>query len=96
MVQATTRIFRSGNSEAVRLPKAIAYGREMDVTVERNGDVITIRPLIDGDQQQRRWRAMRADMEAIGAPLDGVQAREPFDFPLRRGLYNVDEGLDDA
>jgi antitoxin VapB len=44
MTIATSRTFRSGNSEAVRLPKDVAYGRDMGVTIVRSGDVITIYP----------------------------------------------------
>jgi antitoxin VapB len=36
--------FRSGNSEAVRLPKDVAFGKEMEVTIVRSGDVLTIYP----------------------------------------------------
>ena len=92
-MQIKTKTFRSGNSEAVRLPREVAYGRNIEVTVQRDGDVVTIRPVIDEAERRRRWDAMIADMEAVGAPNDGVQAREPFHFPVRPGLYGVDEHL---
>ncbi|NBV75001.1 MAG: AbrB/MazE/SpoVT family DNA-binding domain-containing protein [Methylococcaceae bacterium] len=40
-----TRIFKNGNSQAVRIPADIAYDR-MDIAleIERNGDEIRIRP----------------------------------------------------
>lgn len=42
---ATTRVFKSGNSQAVRIPAELAYdSNEMEVTVTRSGDEITIRP----------------------------------------------------
>lgn len=44
MTTSTSRIFRSGNSEAVRLPKDVAFGCEMEVTIVRSGDVLTIYP----------------------------------------------------
>ena len=40
-----TRVFKSGNSQAVRIPAEIAYeelGTELEIT--RRGDVITIYP----------------------------------------------------
>jgi antitoxin VapB len=41
----TTKIFRNGNSQAVRIPAELAYDRpEMDVEIERIGDEIRIRP----------------------------------------------------
>ncbi len=40
-----SRVFKSGNSQAVRIPAELAFERnDMEVTVTRNGDVITIRP----------------------------------------------------
>lgn len=41
----TTRIFRNGNSQAVRIPAEIAYERsDLELEIERNGDEIRIRP----------------------------------------------------
>lgn len=41
----TTKIFRNGNSQAVRIPADIAYERtDVDVEIERIGDEIRIRP----------------------------------------------------
>lgn len=44
MKSFTGRTFKSGNSEAVRLPKGVAYGAEIEVTIIRSGDVLTIYP----------------------------------------------------
>jgi antitoxin VapB len=44
MTLADSRMFRSGISETVRLPRNVAYGREMEVTIVRSGDVLTIYP----------------------------------------------------
>jgi len=42
---ALTRIFRNGNSQAVRIPAEIAYDRsDMEVEIERVGDELRIRP----------------------------------------------------
>ncbi|NMG36339.1 AbrB/MazE/SpoVT family DNA-binding domain-containing protein [Azoarcus sp. TTM-91] len=42
----TTRIFRNGNSQAVRIPADLAYSRtDMELEIERHGDEIRIRPL---------------------------------------------------
>ncbi len=41
---ARTRTFRSGNSEAIRLPKDLAFGEDTDLVVVRSGDVMTIYP----------------------------------------------------
>ena len=40
-----TKVFKNGNSQAVRIPANIAYERmDMDLEIERNGDEIHIRP----------------------------------------------------
>lgn len=41
-----TRIFKSGNSLAVRIPKELQFGEPLqDVEIERKGDVLVIRPV---------------------------------------------------
>jgi antitoxin VapB len=41
----TTRVFRNGNSQAVRIPAELAYERnDIDVEIERVGDELRIRP----------------------------------------------------
>lgn len=41
----TTRAFKNGNSQAVRIPAALAYeGMSIDLEIEREGDEIRIRP----------------------------------------------------
>lgn len=40
-----TRVFRNGNSQAVRIPAEIAYERsDLELEIERKGDEIRIRP----------------------------------------------------
>ena len=36
---ARTRTFRSGNSEALRLPRDVAYGDDVELVIVRSGDV---------------------------------------------------------
>lgn len=41
----TTRAFKNGNSQAVRIPADLAYVRtDIDLEIEREGDEIRIRP----------------------------------------------------
>lgn len=58
----TTRVFKSGNSQAVRIPAELAFERnDMEVTISRNGDVITIRPAnarISVEQMFAKLRAL--------------------------------------
>lgn len=79
MNSATTRTFRSGNSEAVRLPKDIAFGADVELTIVRSGDVLTIypaRPPIAG---------LIRDLAALPRPA-AVEVRDTEDLPERPGL----------
>ncbi|WP_293908167.1 AbrB/MazE/SpoVT family DNA-binding domain-containing protein [Phenylobacterium sp.] len=78
MPMVTSRIFRSGNSEAVRLPKDVAFGRDMEVTIVRTGDVLTIRPTRPSVQE------MLKKLDELPAP-DEIQKRDDF-WPDRPGL----------
>lgn len=41
----TTRVFKNGNSQAVRIPADLAYERtDIELEIERRGDEIRIRP----------------------------------------------------
>lgn len=41
----TTRIFKNGNSQAVRIPADLAYERtDIELEIEREGDEIRMRP----------------------------------------------------
>ncbi len=42
---AITRIFKNGNSQAVRIPAELAYSTwDIDLVIERQGDELRIRP----------------------------------------------------
>jgi antitoxin VapB len=79
MPTVTSRIFRSGNSEAVRLPKDVAFGEEIDVTIVRSGDVLTIYPT------RMSIKAMIAKLESLPTPGE-IEVRDPDIFPDRDGL----------
>jgi len=41
----TTRVFKNGHSQAIRIPAALAYERtDLDFEIEREGDELRIRP----------------------------------------------------
>ena len=72
-----TRVFRSGNSQAVRIPAELAYAdMSIELTISRHGDVITLFP-------------KRQDLKAAIAQLRGmpkptvVERREPIELPDR-------------
>lgn len=79
MTTVTSRVFRSGNSEAVRLPKAVAFGQEVEVTIVKTGDVLTISPKrLSIKEMVRRLRELPVPSE--------TQERDPDIFPDRPGL----------
>lgn len=42
---AKTRLFKNGNSQAVRIPAELAYGSwDIELVIERQGDELRIRP----------------------------------------------------
>ena len=79
MKSFASRTFKSGNSEAVRLPKGVAYGAEIEVTIVRSGDVLTIYPV----------RAPIADLarrlDDLARP-DQIEDRDADPIPEPRGL----------
>jgi len=80
-----SKTFKSGNSIAVRLPKEVAFAPDIRVTIERNGDVLTIRPAIDASAEKRKLLDLIAELENLPKP-DYVEKREPLEFPDRPGL----------
>lgn len=72
-----TRVFKSGNSQAVRIPAELAYAdTDIELEITRMGEVITIVP------------ARRNLSDAIAAlremPKPPREKREPIDVPLRK------------
>jgi len=42
---ATTKLFKNGNSQAIRIPSELAYGSwDIELVIEREGDELRIRP----------------------------------------------------
>ncbi|OFX01634.1 MAG: VapB family protein [Alphaproteobacteria bacterium RIFCSPHIGHO2_12_FULL_66_14] len=79
MTVTRTRTFRSGNSEAIRLPKDIAFGEDVDLVIVRSGDVMTIYPAATSIP------AMIKRLRTLPAP-PGIEQRDREKLPERRGL----------
>lgn len=73
-----TRAFKSGNSQAIRIPAQLAYAdTEIDLEISRLGDVITIFPA----------RNSLGDIVALLRRMpkpSRVEKRQPIEVPLRR------------
>jgi antitoxin VapB len=74
-----SRVFRSGNSVAVRLPKEVALPEGADVTISKTGDIITIMPA------QMPLAEMLRRLDELPGPGE-IEERDPDIFPDRPGL----------
>ena len=73
----TTRMFKSGNSQAVRLPAGIAYADPgIELSIVRCGDVITIYPA------GRKLSDAVAILRQMPKPAT-IEVREPIEVPVR-------------
>lgn len=65
----TAKIFTTGRSQAVRLPKAFRFNTA-EVTIERQGDAVILRPKV---QSKEEWWA---EMEQVLASFEGMEQIE--------------------
>jgi antitoxin VapB len=75
-----TKTFKSGNSEAVRIPAEMAYGPNTELEITRNGDVIILRP----SKAAHALREAVALLRSMPKPetielLDRTQSRDTLD-----------------
>ncbi|MDD5296982.1 MAG: AbrB/MazE/SpoVT family DNA-binding domain-containing protein [Rhodocyclaceae bacterium] len=68
----TTKVFKQGNSQAVRLPKEFRFDVD-EVFIRREGDTVVLIP-----KPASRWRHVRACIGQVQGELDRPQA-EGFD-----------------
>ncbi len=72
-----TRIFKSGNSQAVRIPADMAYtDMDVDYEIQRMGDMLTIYPV------RQSMKETIAKMRTLPKPT-AVEGREPIELPDR-------------
>lgn len=76
---ARSRTFRSGNSEAVRLPRDVAFGEDVELVIVRSGDVMTIYPVANTIPE------MIARLRSLPAPRT-IEQRDHEDLAEREGL----------
>lgn len=72
-----TRAFKSGNSQAVRIPAELAYGdTNVELSIDRYGDVIVIAPV------RQNLKEMVAALRAMPKP-SRIESYEPIELPER-------------
>ena len=79
MTTARTKTFRSGNSEAIRLPRDVAFGEDVELVVVRSGDVMTIYPAESSVPE------MLALLSRLPVPPT-IEQRDEDELPERAGL----------
>ncbi len=74
-----TRVFKSGNSQAVRIPAELAYAdMDMELEITRSGDVITIYPA------RQNLGRLAETLRRMPKPAE-IEKREPIEMPVRDG-----------
>jgi antitoxin VapB len=72
-----TRAFKSGNSQAIRIPAELAYeDTNVELMIERHGDVIVIAPA------RQNLKEMVAALRAMPKP-SRIEPYEPIELPDR-------------
>jgi antitoxin VapB len=79
MAVVKTRTFRSGNSEAIRLPRDVAFGKSVELVVIRSGDVVTLYPAATSIPE------MIARLKTLPRP-PSIEERDEEELPEREGL----------
>lgn len=76
----TTRVFKNGNSQAVRIPAEIAYDRtDIELEIERIGDEIRMRPARKSlAGVMRKFAKFGPEFMAEGRGTQEQDEREPF------------------
>ena len=80
---STAKVFTTGRSQAVRLPKEFRFNTK-EVTVERQGDAVILRPKLESKEEW--W----ANMEKILASFEGVEEVERDRSPLVDDIESFD------
>jgi antitoxin VapB len=78
VIEVDSKTFKSGNSEALRLPKEVALGPNVEVTIRKVGDTLTISP-----KRKKTVAGLIAALERLPRP-DKPWKRERIIFPDRK------------
>ena len=79
-----TRLFRNGNSQAVRIPRALAFAdSSMEVEIERRGDMLIVRPV------RRKLTGLGADFRKLGRYFRSFKRYQP---PVDQRKWGTQDG----
>ena len=82
-VLATAKVFTTGRSQAVRLPKAFRFDTA-EVTIERQGNAVVLRPKLTPEQW---WVQMESAMNALRGEIQYVERER---LPLENDIASFD------
>ena len=83
---AKTSAFKTGNSVAVRLPKAFGIRPGEELQLVQNGPIISIQRVVDPAYEKAQVKELVRRLRELG-PVENPEPREPIEFPDRPGLY---------
>lgn len=76
----TAKVFKNGNSQAVRLPKELRFGPEThEVSIRREGEALVLEPLEREEWPETFWLAFGGMPEDFERPEQVRQEREALD-----------------
>jgi antitoxin VapB len=78
--------FKSGNSVALRLPKALGVKPGEQFELVRRGTMIEVRAVVDIAKEKAELSELVRILRELG-PTKNPVLREPIEFPDRPGLY---------
>jgi antitoxin VapB len=78
MIEVDSKTFKSGNSEALRLPKELGFGTNVEVTIRKVGDTLTVTP-----KRKKSVAQLIAALEKLPKPVT-PWPRERIVFPKRK------------
>ncbi|WP_299654484.1 hypothetical protein [uncultured Jannaschia sp.] len=65
-----TKLYRNGASQAVRIPKDLAWPEDIEVELTREGDAVVVRPV------RRSLAGLGAALRQMGRGMDGFERDE--------------------
>ena len=82
-VLSTAKIFTTGRSQAVRLPKAFRFDTD-EVTIEKVGNAVVLRPKQTHDEW---WEQMESAMNGLRGQIEPIERDRT---PLRDDIASFD------
>ena len=79
----TAKVFTTGRSQAVRLPKAFRFNTD-EVTIERRGDAIILRPKLTDDEW---WAQLQSAMDGLRGVFEPIERDRT---PLKDDIASFD------